>query len=76
MKQVNLLLILCSKATGSKSVKLEVTVPENTDHKGKYHCTADLLFDWFGFDHASKTVVHSTQAKQLNPLSQCSLAVH
>ena len=18
-------------------------------HKGKYHCTADLLFDWFGF---------------------------
>ena len=28
---------------------------------------ADLLFDWFGFDHTSKTVVHSTQAKQLNP---------
>ena len=23
--------------------------------------TADLLFDWFGFDQTSKTVVHSTQ---------------
>ena len=25
--------------------------PENTHllHKGKYHYTADLLFDWFGF---------------------------
>ena len=25
--------------------------PENTHLlcKGKYHCTADLLFDWFGF---------------------------
>ena len=25
--------------------------PENTHllRKGKYHCTADLLFDWFGF---------------------------
>ena len=23
---------------------------------GKYHCTADLLFDWFGFDQSSKPV--------------------
>ena len=22
---------------------------ENTCHSGKYHCTAGLLFDWFGF---------------------------
>ena len=42
-------------------------VPENTHKRGKYHCTADLLFDWFGFNQTSKTVVHSTWAKQLNP---------
>ena len=40
--------------------------PENTHHIGKYHCTTDL-FDWFGFDRTSKTVVHSISAKQLNP---------
>ena len=33
--------------------------------KGKYHCKADLLFDWFAFDQTSKSVVHTTQAKQL-----------
>ena len=34
---------------------------ENTHHtRRKYHCTADLLFDWFGFDTTSKTAVHST----------------
>ena len=27
---------------------------ENTHHRGKYHCTADLLFDWFGFNQKSK----------------------
>ena len=27
--------------------------PENTLHRGKYHCTADLLFEWFGFDQTS-----------------------
>ena len=26
--------------------------------KGKYHCTADLLFDWFGFLQTSKCVVN------------------
>ena len=40
---------------------------ENTHHRGKYHFMADLLFDWFGFDQTSKTVVHLTEAKQLNP---------
>ena len=24
-----------------------------------YHCTADLIFDWFGFDQIRKSVVHS-----------------
>ena len=28
---------------------------------------ADLLFDWFGYDQTSKTVVLSTKAKQVNP---------
>ena len=42
-------------------------VAENTHLlcKEKYHCTADLLFDWFGFDQTSKYVV-DTQANQLN----------
>ena len=26
---------------------------------GKYHCMADLLIDWFGFDQTSKTVVNA-----------------
>ena len=33
---------------------------ENTYHGGKNHCTADSLFDWFGFDRTSKTVVNAT----------------
>ena len=33
---------------------------ENTNHRGKYHSTAHLLFDWFGFDQTRKYVVHST----------------
>ena len=27
--------------------------------KGKYHCTADLLFEWFGFNQTSKYVTNS-----------------
>ena len=26
--------------------------------KGKFHCTADLLFEWFGFARTSKSVVN------------------
>ena len=33
----------------------------------KYHCAADLLFEWFGFDQTYKSPSNSTQAKQLNP---------
>ena len=40
---------------------------ENTHHRGKYHCTADFQFDWFGFDQKRKTVANSTYAKLLNP---------
>ena len=35
--------------------------------KGKYHCLADLLFDWFGFDLTCKSLSNWTKAKQLNP---------
>ena len=28
--------------------------------KGKYQCTADLLFDWFKFDQTSKSLSNST----------------
>ena len=42
--------------------------PENTHHKTMYHCTADLLFDWFGFDRTSETVVH--QHKQSSGIKQ------
>ena len=26
--------------------------------RGKYHCAAHLLFDWFGFNHTSKADVN------------------
>ena len=34
--------------------------PDNTNVlcKGKYHCTAGLLFDWFGYAPVNKYVVH------------------
>ena len=36
--------------------------PENTHllRKGKYHCTADILFDRFGFNQICKSVSNST----------------
>ena len=43
-------------------IKAKVTA-ENTHQRGKCQCTADLLFDSFGFDQTSKIVVHSTKAK-------------
>ena len=33
---------------------------EDTHHRGKYHCTADLLFDYFGFAQTSKIYVDWT----------------
>ena len=43
--------------------------PENTHllRKGKYHCTADLLFDRLGFGQTSKSVYSFNSTKQLNP---------
>ena len=40
-------------------------ISENTYHTGKWHGTADLLFEKFGFDQTSEAVVNSKQAKQL-----------
>ena len=43
--------------------------PENTHllRKGKYHCTADLLFDRLGFGQTSKSVYSFNSTKRLNP---------
>ena len=57
--------LLSKKLLGAHSH--ESTTPESTHHRGKYRCTADhLLFDRFGLDQTSKTLVHATHAKQLN----------
>ena len=49
-----------------------LVVEKNTDlfQTGEYHCTADLLFDWFGFDQTGKSVANSTLEKQLNSNKQ------
>ena len=47
--------------------RMDEPLPENTHQRGKYHCTADFLIDWFGFDQTSKAFATSTKAKQLNP---------
>ena len=44
-----------------------IYLQENTHHRGKYNCTNDFLFDWFGFNQPSKFVANSTKAKELNP---------
>ena len=48
---------------------LLLSSPENTHllRKGKYHCTADLLFDQLGFGQTSKSVYSFNSKKQLNP---------
>ena len=38
--------------------------PENSHHRVKYHCTADLLF---GVNQTNKADANSTWVKQLNP---------
>ena len=35
--------------------------------RGKFHCSNDLLFDWFAFDQTSKADANSTNSKQLKP---------
>ena len=45
------------------------TLAENTHllRKGKYHCTTDFLFDWFGFGQTSKSVDSFITTKPQNP---------
>ena len=42
------------------ALKPYLQYPENTHHRGEHHCTADLRFDWFGFDQTSKADANST----------------
>ena len=41
---------ICTWTT--KATKL--TNSESTHHRGKHHCLADLLFDWFGFNQTKQ----------------------
>ena len=43
--------------------KIESFSAENTDRQGKYHCTADLLSRWIGFDQPSKSVIIQQKKK-------------
>ena len=54
-------LVLPLPTTWAKATTLTLgTVSaENTRHRGKYHYSADLIFDWFGFDQTSKAVANS-----------------
>ena len=38
--------------------RMDEPLPENTHQRGKYHCTADFLIDWFGFDQTNKAVAY------------------
>ena len=62
-------LLHCKVAVGNQTKFKVFTSPENTHLlcKGKYHCTADLQFDWFGFDQTCTSLSNSTLAKQLDP---------
>ena len=59
--------IRLESVNGTITIRLET---ENTHHRGKYHCTTNLLFDWFGFYQTSKIAVIATKAKQLNQNKQ------
>ena len=56
--------IICGQTLANWSQKF---YQENTHHRGKCHCKADLLFDRFGFDQTCKAVANSAKSKQLNP---------
>ena len=45
--------------------------------KRKFHCTTDLLFDWFAFDQTNKSVSNSTKAesKEIKPVVSCLLTL-
>jgi hypothetical protein len=43
---------------------LKVKSSSREDYRGKYHCTVDLLFDWFGI---SCMIIDNFFSKQNNP---------
>ena len=51
---------------------LHISFPENTNHRGKYSCTPDLLFDWCGFDQPTKTffIFNISKAAESKPNKQ------
>ena len=50
-------------------INMQFVHTENTHLlcKGKYHCTAELLFDWLVFGQTSKSVYNFNSTKQVNP---------
>ena len=44
----------------------ETCARQHSLNKGKYHCVADLLSDWFGLTQTGKSVVNSPYTKQMN----------
>ena len=44
--------------------------PENTHHRGKYHCTAELLFDWFVFDLSNLMLIQHKQSSWIHAKKQ------
>ena len=63
-----------------KQEKVDSTEPENTHHRGKYHCTADPLFYRFGYwtkkvklSFIQHKINRRSAVQRYFPLSQCSL---
>ena len=45
------------KEVWNSSILEKYDIDTHLLHKGKYQCTVELLFDWFGFGQTSKSVV-------------------
>ena len=54
------------KVGSMSSISFVDVCAENTHHRGKYHCMADLLFVSFGFNQTSKADANSTKANPNN----------
>jgi hypothetical protein len=46
---------------------LRVSVSSGNAKKGKYHCTVDLLFDWFGISSMTTEFFLFLLEKETNP---------
>ena len=74
---VTLVSCLLRQSDADRLARVFMHGSENTHllRKGKYHCTADLLFDRLGIGQTCKSVYSFNSTKQLNPyeVSECSL---